>query len=229
MTIADSEKKLVFSNRNKPLVGLINKKNKKIVFAPCITQKVSLKLNEREEAISGSLVCDSPESNSTIETPQLSTINNLLKCGHVPRYAYTWSSPEDVKSSHEFLFKQKCQPSDKANWGGFTLWLDESDNLELEFVSGAFNSKPLGKREKGAELSTDLIIDVKNETAVLGRIKPPMDESSTSFETPPKKRVRLHAASRDLLFSTSANLNKPEQKEDEAQQKQSLTSHFKNS
>ncbi|MDF1684373.1 MAG: hypothetical protein P1U36_06910 [Legionellaceae bacterium] len=204
MPLHSDEKNLVFSHIGKPMVGLIHKHDSTIVLAPCISQKVSLDLNEKGEAKSGTRMSD----NVAINNEYLDDINALLRQNHVPRLACTFSSPFEEKSSHEFLFKQKCGGTYHSEWGGFALTLDASGEIEYAFVSGAFNSNQPGKRIKGASLSQELIHKVKQETAVLGRPKRVEaeiegEEAASHYETPPKKRQCLYDGKVGGIFSSA--------------------------
>ena len=160
MPLSEQTKELFFSNRGKPIVGLINKKTETIVLAPCITEKVNLNLNDEGEAESGIFITNSFVEGRPINAEQLKQFNLLLKNGHVPRLA---KSPSiDDRSSHQFLFEQQCKSTKSSEWGGFTVTLECSGKLIYSFVSGAFNSPP-GKRIKGAELSQDLIDKVETQ------------------------------------------------------------------
>lgn len=157
MPLSEQAKEIFFSNQGKPIVGLIHKKTKIIVLAPCIPERVNLMLNDAGEAESGIFISDSYVKGQPISENQLTRFNLLLKKGHLPRLA---SSPTiDNRSSHQFLFDQQCQSTKPFEWGGFTVILDCSGRLNYIFVSGAFNSPP-GKRITGAELSDELIDDV---------------------------------------------------------------------
>ncbi len=217
MPLDNTEKSLFFSNKDKPIVGLIHKTNATIVFAPCIPQKVSLILNNIGEATSGNFIKDSFEAASTLNDEQLKDINVLLKQKHVPRIAYTYTSPFDETSAHQFLFEQKCGETRPSEWGGFTIHTNAENELEYAFVSGAFNSNPHAKRKKGALLSQDLINRVKEETAVLGKIKTletieetfatSQSEEQLGYETPtycvtpPQKRHCSYGVRTGGLFS----------------------------
>ncbi|MDF1827834.1 MAG: hypothetical protein P1U39_06100 [Legionellaceae bacterium] len=203
MPIDTIEKELVCSHKGKPMVGLIHKQNSKIVFAPCIPQKVSLELDENGAAQSGTHMSDG----TAINGKQLGDINALLEQNHVPRMAVTCTSPDDDKSSHQLLFKQKCRQTRPSEWGGFALRLNDSNKIEYAFVSGAFNSGP-GKRIKGACLSQDLIDKVVQETTVLvepaeASEAPSQAGVTTCFETPPPKRQCTNDARVGGMYSST--------------------------
>lgn len=199
MPLRKEEKDLFLLHKGKPIVGLIHKNKRDIVFAACVPQKVSIDLNEKGEAKSGYVVADALSISSDLTEVQLEELNALLKQNHVPRLAYPHGSFYEAKSAHEFLFEQKCQTTKRSEWGGFCITLDDSGKLNYSFASGAFNSEP-GQRTKGAELSEELIIEVKNQIANLVNelnltVLPtsPIKESSSSLSllalTPEKKRA----------------------------------------
>lgn len=115
-------------------------------------------------------------------------------------------------SAHQFLFSQKCGSTSQSSWGGFSLKLDSSTSrLEFSFVSGAFNSSP-GKRVKGAELSTELIAEVVEQTAVLetGSKKRPQAavssvEGTFFCVTPPKPSLCRQPEMSSSSLSSSIN------------------------
>ena len=214
MPLNEQSKDLLFSNKGKPIVGLIHKEKKTIVLAPCIPQKIYLDLNDAGEALSGMFISDNDVAARPINEDELNYFNSLLKLNHVPRLAGT--SNFDHKSSHEFLFEQKCNSTKQSEWGGFSVTLDFSGKLSYTFVSGAFNS-PLGERIKGAELAQDLIYEVikqisdvviaPTDTAIASSSSP---VKQSSFVTPEKKCKRTKYNHANLLsrslFSTDVEV-----------------------
>jgi hypothetical protein len=169
MPLSNEAKDCFFSHQGIPLVGLIHRNTKDIVFAPCIPQKVNLTLNPEGEVVSGMFIDDLGEEYQDVTAEDLTRFNQLLKIGYVPRLASV--SAFDVRSSHEFLFEQQCKFTKQAEWGGFSVIRDSSSELNYAFASGAFNSLSQSKkRQKGAQLSEDLIVDVKKQmTELVGR------------------------------------------------------------
>lgn len=157
-------KNLFFSLPNTPFVGLIHKETKHIVLAPCIHQKVMLRLNEAGKVTSGMFINDNFLGTQAVNEAELNGMQILLDKNYVPRLMV---SDWDEKSSHECLFEQQCQSTIRSEWGGFGITLDTFGTLSYTFVSGAFNS-PSKKREKGAVLSSELIADVERQTKELG-------------------------------------------------------------
>jgi hypothetical protein len=202
MPIGEDEKNLIFANRTKPMVGLIHKVTRDMVFAPCIPQKVSLELNALGLGEAGTYLDENLKVIRAITPTELGIMNTLLSEGHVPRLG--WKNILDEKSAHEFLYEQKCKTTKRSEWGGFALTLDAADRFEYQFSSGAFNSPPGHRRVKGAQLSEELQREVLRETAALvGQTisaaaqnpLPPAENESTpaderAYATPPRKRLR---------------------------------------
>ena len=200
MELSDEAKALCGLYKAVPIVGLIHKKTKMIVLAPCMPQKVILELNEAGEASSGVFKKD----RSLLSSPQVAECNALLKKGYLPRVVYRPNSELEEISSHQLLFQQKCALTASSDWGGFTLTFDSLEQqYYYTFVSGAFNS-PGGKREQGARLSPELQTEVMRQTAVL--VDKPQHTSPTPQEvvslpgiglfapqTPPRKRPCMRA------------------------------------
>jgi hypothetical protein len=184
-------KNLFFSLQNTPFVGLINKETKHIVLAPCIPQKVRLRLNETGKVTSGMFINDNFLGTLAVNEAELNGMRILLEQNYVPRLM---ASDWDEKSSHECLFEQQCQSTKRSEWGGFGITLDALGTLNYTFVSGAFNS-PSKKREKGALLSGDLIADVKSQTQELGPEPQNIEINAEpappiSYDSPVQKRSR---------------------------------------
>ncbi len=202
MPISEDEKNLIFANREKPMVGLIHKVTRDMVFSPCIPQKVSLELNALGLAEAGTYLDENLKVIRAITPTELGVMNTLLSEGHVPRLG--WKNILDEKSAHEFLYEQKCKTTKRSEWGGFALTLDATDRFEYQFSSGAFNSPPGHRRVKGAQLSEELQGEVIRETAALvgqtisaavqNPLSPAENEGNPAderaFATPPRKRPR---------------------------------------
>lgn len=229
MPLNKHEKKIFLIHKGKPIVGLIHKETKQIVLAPCIPSKVFLKLTDTQEAESGSFLEDDFSVIRALNPEELVKINGLLKEGHVPRLAFH-PSFHDV-SSHELLFIQKCNTSKRSDWGGFAFKVNPLNDLEFEFVSGAFNS-PKGTRIKGAKLAEDLIDDVIEQiTNLLHLLDPvadqenaePLSQNQAASElpppavTPPKKPKLDHKFKHSDLSNQNMFSQIPSQKSPEKQ------------
>ena len=209
MPLSQQAKDLLFTNRGKPIVGLIHKKTNEIVLAPCIPEKIYIELDSEGQAIAGDFLNDDGGKDRSIANNELNHINALLKTGHVPRLAKS-SKFEDKKSSHEFLFDQASNTTSRQEWGGFTVTLDFSGIPNYTFVSGAFNSRP-GKRMKGAELNQILIEAVK--TQISGAVNQPKNTETAQIKnficvTPEKKRqcTKSSASAGSLVLAFSGSL-----------------------
>lgn len=202
MSVSQSELNLILQNRGNPLVGLIHKETKVMVFALCIPQKVFLKIDEYGVAISGHRLSDELENIGCLDANELTNINSMLRKNYVPRFAICGCG--NIKSAHEFLFQKKCNTSDPYEWGGFGVTLSDDNKLIYQFVSGAFNS-PRGKRKRGAELSWDLIGDVINLNSLVtyeeSRISIPQQ---IRYNTPPRRE------NKPLFFSSAMTKDEEE-------------------
>jgi hypothetical protein len=200
MPLTEESKNLFIAHKGTPIVGLINKTTYDIVLAPCIPQKVRLNLNSLRQAVSGKILNYKCEEVKDINEIELVKCNQLLDNGYLPRLAYEPPREDEVKSAHEFLFERQSIDKTKSQWGGFALTVDVLDKVEYTFASGAFNSKP-GKRTRGAELSENLVAEVKKQISDFGyspkRIEIKENAELTSqicseaiCTTPDKKRPR---------------------------------------
>ena len=213
MQLSDKAKNTFFSNLGKPVVGLIHTETNEIVLGACIPEKVSLQLNSNGEATSGTYITGGDSENNTLTAEQLERVNALLEQKHVPRAAYTSTSPDEKKTSHQFLYKQECQLTSPSKWRGFTLQVDASGRLNYTFVSGSFNSLR-GTRKRGAELSWELAKEIRQQASGLGIKATDDDIQENPFQTPPRKLQcvdktnTVHVGASHALFPPLAGVAK---------------------
>ena len=99
-----------------PLVGLINKKTKEIILAPCIPDKISVYLYGNGKVRKIFRIGDRNLSDTSEEITGEARIEyeRLLNEGFVPRVQY--DSSGQLKSAHELLFALNRSDS-KSDWG----------------------------------------------------------------------------------------------------------------